>query len=92
MAQETQYCSFRYIFGTVYSEKTEASEISLDHVADSEALDGFILGCAATAVRAANGLHMAAALLVASIGRALLDHFEAGRRTRAQLEPSQDGN
>jgi len=28
MAQETQYCSFRYIFGTVYSEKTEASEIS----------------------------------------------------------------
>jgi len=28
MAQETQYCSFRYILGTVYSEKTEASEMS----------------------------------------------------------------
>ena len=28
MAQETQYCSFRYIFGTVYSLKTEASEMS----------------------------------------------------------------
>jgi len=28
MAQETQYCSFRYILGTVYSAKTEASEIS----------------------------------------------------------------
>ena len=28
MAQETQYCSLRYILGTVYSEKTEASEIS----------------------------------------------------------------
>jgi hypothetical protein len=28
MAQETQYCSFRYIFGTEYSLKTEASEIS----------------------------------------------------------------
>lgn len=28
MAQETQYCSFKYILGTVYSWKTEASEIS----------------------------------------------------------------
>ena len=28
MAQETQYCSLRYILGTVYSAKTEASEIS----------------------------------------------------------------
>ena len=28
MAQETQYWSFRYILGTVYSGKTEASEIS----------------------------------------------------------------
>lgn len=28
MAQETQYCSLRYILGTVYSGKTEASEIS----------------------------------------------------------------
>lgn len=28
MAQETQYCSLRYILGTVYSANTEASEIS----------------------------------------------------------------
>jgi hypothetical protein len=28
MAQETQYWSFRYILGTEYSAKTEASEIS----------------------------------------------------------------
>ena len=28
MAQETQYCNLRYIFGTAYSAKTEASEIS----------------------------------------------------------------
>ena len=28
MAQLTQYCSFRYILGTLYSAKTEASEIS----------------------------------------------------------------
>ena len=31
MAQETQYCSFKYILGTVYSGKTEASEISPAH-------------------------------------------------------------
>jgi hypothetical protein len=28
IAQETQYWSFRYILGTEYSAKTEASEIS----------------------------------------------------------------
>lgn len=28
MAQDTQYCSLRYILGTAYSGKTEASEIS----------------------------------------------------------------
>lgn len=31
MAQETQYWSFRYILGTAYSAKTEASEISPDN-------------------------------------------------------------
>jgi hypothetical protein len=31
MAQETQYWSFKYILGTVYSGKTEASEISPGH-------------------------------------------------------------
>lgn len=91
MAQETQYCSFRYILGTVYSAKTEASEISpgtgrvsgcelyafvgsiqrtdgsgLNHVADGEALDRLILGGASRAVAAADGLGVAAALLVAA--------------------------
>lgn len=28
MAQETQYCSFRYILGTAYSGNTDASEMS----------------------------------------------------------------
>lgn len=28
MAQDTQYCNLRYILGTAYSGKTEASEIS----------------------------------------------------------------
>ena len=32
MAQETQYCNFRYILGTVYSAKTEASEMSPSQV------------------------------------------------------------
>lgn len=31
MAQETQYCSLRYILGTVYSGNTDASEISPVH-------------------------------------------------------------
>ena len=30
MAHETQYCNLRYIFGTAYSGKTDASEISPD--------------------------------------------------------------
>lgn len=38
----------------------------LDHVADSEALDGLILGRASRAVAAADGLGVAAALLVAT--------------------------
>lgn len=120
MAQETQYCSLRYILGTVYSWKTEASEISpvggseklaclvpgrrkaaraaavcrgdrrdleleseavcvqgmsgcsrtnssrLNHVADGEALDGLVLGRASRAVGAADGLDVAATLLVAT--------------------------
>ena len=28
MAHDTQYCNFRYIFGTAYSVNTDASEIS----------------------------------------------------------------
>lgn len=38
----------------------------LDHVADGEALDGLILGRASRAVAAADGLGVAAALLVAT--------------------------
>lgn len=36
----------------------------LDHVADGEALDGLVLGGAASAVGAAHGLDVAAAILV----------------------------
>lgn len=41
----------------------------LDHVADGEALDGLVLGRAARAVAAADGLGVAAALLVAAAVR-----------------------
>lgn len=96
MAHETQYWSFKYILGTVYSGKTEASEISpvqaldhsllnifmplrrslsaglgkrtdggrLNHVADGESLDRLVLGSASRAVGAADGLDVAATLLV----------------------------
>lgn len=40
MAQETQYWSFRYILGTVYSGKTEASEISPARIVSPEFLGG----------------------------------------------------
>ena len=46
----------------------------LDHVADGESLDCLVLGCASRAVGAADGLDVAAALLVTTVGRALLDH------------------
>lgn len=47
----------------------------LNHVADGEPLDGLVLGRAARAVRAADGLDVAAALLVSAIVLPLLDHF-----------------
>ena len=43
----------------------------LDHVADGEALDGLVLGRASRAVAAADGLDVAAALLVAPAMRIL---------------------
>jgi len=46
-----------------------------DHIADCEALYCLILGCASRAVAASDGLDVAAALLVTSVGRALLDHI-----------------
>ena len=98
MAHETQYWSFKYILGTVYSGKTEASEISpvqllvhdpgasggprvrgrrtdggrLNHVADGESLDRLVLGSASRAVGAADGLDVAAALLVTAAVGALV--------------------
>lgn len=43
-------------------ERTDGS--GLDHVADGESLDGLVLGSAASAVGAAHGLDVAAAVLV----------------------------
>ena len=48
----------------------------LNHVADGEALDGLVLGGASRAVGAADGLDVAAALLVAAVVLPLLDHFD----------------
>lgn len=45
-------------------QRTNSSR--LDHVADGETLDGLVLGGAARAVAAADGLDMAATLLVAA--------------------------
>lgn len=47
----------------------------LDHVADGESLDRLVLGCASRAVGAPDGLDVAAALLVAAVGRSLFDHI-----------------
>lgn len=44
----------------------------LDHVADGEALDGLVLGGAASAVGAAHGLDVAAAILVTTAEEILL--------------------
>lgn len=49
------------------TKRTNSSR--LDHVADGESLDGLVLGRAARAVAAADGLDVAAALLVAAAGR-----------------------
>jgi hypothetical protein len=46
----------------------------LNHVADGESLDCLVLRSASRAVGAADGLDVAAALLVATVGCALLDH------------------
>lgn len=48
----------------------------LDHVADGESLDRLVLRSATSAVGAADGLDVAAALLVAAVVRPLLDHFD----------------
>lgn len=47
----------------------------LNHVADGESLDGLVLGRASRAVGAADGVDVAAALLVAAVVLSLLDHF-----------------
>ncbi|CAL3971669.1 unnamed protein product [Diplocarpon coronariae] len=68
MAHETQYCSLRYILGTVYSGNTDASEISpQDKIwGEVKSLARFVLGSATGAVAAANGLYVTAAILVAT--------------------------
>ena len=55
-------------------EKKHTYSGRLDHVADRESLDRLVLWRASRAVGAANGLDVAAALLVATVGSALLDH------------------
>merc|ERR1712227_1022709 len=47
----------------------------LDHVADGESLDGLVLRSASRAVGATDRLDVAPAVLVAAVGRALLDHL-----------------
>jgi len=46
------------------------------HVTDGESLDGLIFGCASRAVGAADGLDVAAALLVTAVVLSLLNHDE----------------
>jgi len=50
----------------------------LDHVADSESLDGLVLGGASRAVGATDGLDVTATGLVASVGSSLLNHGGGG--------------
>lgn len=46
------------------SRESRTDGSRLDHVANGEALDGLVLGSAASAVGAAHGLDVAAAILV----------------------------
>ena len=55
-----------------WGRRTDSSR--LDHVADGETLDGLVLGSAAGAVAASDGLDVAAALLVATVVLSLLNH------------------
>lgn len=54
----------------------------LDHVADGKSLDRLVLGSASRAVAAANGLDVAATLLVTAVGCSLLDHDGLIRRCK----------
>jgi hypothetical protein len=54
--------SFRARNGGAVGRRTDGS--GLDHVADGESLYRLVLGCASRAVGAADGLDMAATLLV----------------------------
>jgi hypothetical protein len=54
------------------SERTDGSR--LDHVADGESLDRLVLGCASRAVGAADGLDVAATLLVTAAVVVLVLH------------------
>lgn len=70
--------------------KKRTGSSRLDHVSDGEPLDGLILGSASRAVGAADGLDVAAALLVATAveGRLLassLDRLELGRASGMEI-------
>jgi hypothetical protein len=56
------WCSFRARNEGGFGRRTDGS--GLDHVADGESLYRLVLGCASRAVGAADGLDMAATLLV----------------------------
>jgi hypothetical protein len=57
-----------------------ANSSGFDHVADGKALDGLVLGDAASAVETANGLDVATAVLVTSVISSLggLDNLQKG--------------
>lgn len=57
---------FCWVSGIDGKGKRRTNSGALDHIADGESLDRLILGGAAGAVRAANGLDVAAAFLIAS--------------------------
>lgn len=59
------------------SQRTDGSR--LNHVADGESLDRLILGRASRAVAAADGLGVAAALLVAAAVKMLASNSHASR-------------
>jgi hypothetical protein len=72
----------------VYSvQRTDGSR--LNHVADGESLDRLILGSASRAVAAADGLGVAAALLVAAAVKMLASNSHASRSLHCVKLPKQ---
>lgn len=69
------------------SQRTDGSR--LNHVADGESLDRLILGSASRAVAAADGLGVAAALLVAAAVNMLASNSHASRLCHVVNLPKQ---